>query len=196
MVYRISKPKMSVDALDLDTISLANKIAKTSSMPVNDIIKVLMSQAYSNTSFTSLFTGSFDCEFNQEALSDDFDINVLGTFIVFKPSAFEILKPLIQDFGEFIEINTNRGLMILFNLLTFGNEDLSLTEVKYSDGFEDGLHSLVFIESDVKNKPIFKSKMEGANLIYCNEDFFNVVKRNNLTGIDFYKDLLSIFPVE
>jgi hypothetical protein len=86
--------------------------------------------------------------------------------------------------------------MVLFNLLTFGNEDLSLTEVKYSDGFEDGLHSLVFIESNIKNKCLFKSKMEGANLIYCNDDFFNAVKDNNFTGIDFFKDLVSVFPIE
>ncbi|WP_062567340.1 hypothetical protein [Pseudoalteromonas arabiensis] len=192
--YRVELPQDSVTALNLDSFILAKQMVKHSKLSINELLVRLQRLPYENQSLYSLWDGEhLDLTFNPES-TDDFDINIVGTYIVLKMSAYSVLKPLIADFGEFIKINTDRGEMMLFNLLTFGKEDPQLTEVKYTDGFEDGLKSLVFDKEDIYKKSLYKSKLEGGDLIYCNEQFFNEVKLNNLTGITFYTDLIGMFP--
>jgi len=192
--YRLELPQDSVTALNLDSFILAKQMVKHSKLSINELLVRLQRLPYENQSLYSLWDGEhLDLTFNPES-TDDFDINIVGTYIVLKMSAYSVLKPLIADFGEFIKINTDRGEMMLFNLLTFGKEDPQLTEVKYIDGFEDGLKSLVFDKEDIYKKSLYKSKLEGGDLIYCNEQFFNEVKLNNLTGITFYTDLIGMFP--
>lgn len=192
--YRVELPQDSVTALNLDSFILAKQMVKHSKLSINELLVRLQRLPYENQSLYSLWNGEhLDLTFNPES-TDDFDINIVGTYIVLKMSAYSVLKPLIADFGEFIKINTDRGEMMLFNLLTFGKEDPQLTEIKYTDGFEDGLKSLVFDKEDIYKKSLYKSKLEGGDLIYCNEQFFNEVKLNNLTGITFYTDLIGMFP--
>ncbi len=192
--YRVELPQDSVTALNLDSFILAKQMVKHSKLSINELLVRLQRLPYENQSLYSLWDGEhLDLTFNPES-TDDFDINIVGTYIVLKMSAYSVLKPLIADFGEFIKINTDRGEMMLFNLLTFGKEDPQLTEIKYTDGFEDGLKSLVFDKEDIYKKSLYKSKLEGGDLIYCNEQFFNEVKLNNLTGITFYTDLIGMFP--
>lgn len=81
----------------------------------------------------------------------------------------------------------------MFNPLIFAQEDLSLTERAYLDGFEDGLKSLVFDDEDISNKLIFKSKMQSGLSLYCTDDFKKLVNDNNLTGLVFNTDLLTYF---
>lgn len=192
--YRLELPQESITALNFDSFVLAKQMSQQSKFSLNELLIKLQRLPYENQSLYSLWDGEeLNFTFNPESI-DDFDINIIGTYIVLKMSAYSVLKPLMADFGEFIKINTDRGEMMLFNLLTFGKEDLQLTEVKYTDGFEDGLRSLIFDESDIQTKNLYKSKLEGGDLIYCNELFFNEVKNNKFTGVTFYKDLLSIFP--
>lgn len=192
--YRVELPQDSVTALNLDSFILAKQMVKHSKLSINELLVRLQRLPYENQSFYSLWGGEhLDLTFNPES-TDDFDINIVGTYIVLKMSAYSVLKPQIADFGEFIKINTDRGEMMLFNLLTFGKEDPQLTEIKYTDGFEDGLKPLVFDKEDIYKKSLYKSKLEGGGLIYCNEQFFNEVKLNNLTGITFYTDLIGMFP--
>ncbi len=193
-LYHVELPQDSVTALNLDSFILAKQMVKHSKLSINELLVRLQRLPYENQSLYSLWDGEhLDLTFNPES-TDDFDINIVGTYIVLKMSAYSVLKPLIADFGEFIKINTDRGEMMLFNLLTFGKEDPQLTEIKYTDGFEDGLKSLVFDKEDIYKKSLYKSKLEGGDLIYCNEQFFNEVKLNNLTGITFYTDLIGMFP--
>ncbi|MFU2510661.1 hypothetical protein [Pseudoalteromonas sp. ASV78] len=192
--YRLELPKESTTALIFDSYILAKQMSQQSKLGINELLVKLQRLPYENLSLYSLWDGEhLNFTFNPES-NDDFDVNMVGTYIVLKMSAYSVLNNLMADFGEFIKVNTDRGEMMLFNLLTFAQEDLSLTERAYLDGFEDGLKSLVFDENDIQKKSLYKSKLEGGNFVYCNELFFNAVKKNNLTGVTFYKDLLSTFP--
>ncbi|MCG7565514.1 hypothetical protein MHM95_04375 [Pseudoalteromonas sp. CnMc7-15] len=192
--YRLELPKESTTALIFDSYILAKQMTQQSKLSVNELLIKLQRLPYENQPLSSLWDGEqLSFTFNSES-NDDFDINIVGTYLLLKMSAYSVLKSFMADFGEFIKVNTDRGEMMLFNLLTFAKEDLSLTERAYLDGFEDGLKSLVFDENDIRNKNLYKSKLEGGNLVYCNELFFNAVKNNKLTGIAFYTDLLSTFP--
>ncbi|RZF83167.1 hypothetical protein EXT46_06885 [Pseudoalteromonas sp. CO325X] len=185
--YRLDLPKESKTALIFDSYILAKQMAQKSKLSVNELLIKLQRLPYENQSFSSLWDGNnLSFIFNPES-NDDFDLNIVGTYILLKMSAYSVLKNLMVDFGEFIKVNTDRGEMMLFNLLTFAKEDLSLTERAYLDGFEDGLKSLVFDKSDTRNKNLYKSKLEGGNFVYCNELFFNAVENNNLTGVTFIR---------
>ena len=82
---------------------------------------------------------------------------------------------------------------MLFNLLTFGQEQKDMCLTKYEDGFEDGLELLNFEQDDIQNKLLFKSKLEGAQKVYCTDEFKNIIQSNKLKGLVFDEDLLDPF---
>ena len=65
--------------------------------------------------------------------------------------------------------------------------------MNYIDGFEDGLKSLVFLNEDIQNKLLFKSKLQGGYSIYCNEAFKRLIINSELEGLNFDSDLLNPF---
>ena len=55
------------------------------------------------------------------------------------------------------------------------------------------VHQLVFDESDVSDKLVFKSLYQGATDLFCNDEFKDIIKKNTLTGITFTDNLLEAF---
>ncbi|PKH31973.1 hypothetical protein [Shewanella sp. ALD9] len=194
-IYRLSHPDNMIAALDLDVFVIASQIAKESQYTIDELILNLMSKPCKDNSIRKFFNGELQCDFHSEYTLEP-DIIMVGDYLVMSLSVYEKLYPIIVNYGEFIPLKTNRGDMMLFNTLVYGKEDLQLTEVKYIDGFESGLSSLVFLDDDVTTKSLYRSNLEGGNLIYCNETFYKAVHLNNYTGLTFYKDLISIFPEE
>tara|TARA_R110002033_G_scaffold50855_1_gene98007 strand:- start:813 stop:1376 length:564 start_codon:yes stop_codon:yes gene_type:complete len=177
MIYRLELPRNNTTALDFDSMVMANQMKPFSQLSQNELLVKIHRLPYDNVSVDSLWNGEqLFFKFNSECL-DDFDINVVGTFLFLKFAAYEILKPLMIEFGEFLKVKTDRGDLMMFNLMTFAAENTKQTLYKYCDGFEDGLKSLIFDEIYVNKKSLFKSKLEGGNLIYCNEDFYYLVKK-------------------
>jgi hypothetical protein len=192
-IYRLSHPDNIIAALDLDVFVIASQIAENSQYSIDELILKLMSKPCRDNSFSTLFDGTLQCDFHPEYKLDP-DIIMVGDYLVMSLSVYNKLYPIIANYGEFVPLRTNRGDMMLFNTLVYGEEDLQLTEVKYTDGFESGLSSLAFIYDDVKTKCLFRSSIEGGNLIYCNETLFEAVNQNNYTGITFSKELIITFP--
>ena len=105
----------------------------------------------------------------------------------------ELLKERLANFGEFLPVKAEGNSMVLFNLLTFGQEQKDMCLTKYEDGFEDGLELLTFEQDNIQNKLLFKSKLEGAQKVYCTDEFKNIIQSNNLKGLVFDEDLLDPF---
>ncbi|WP_139243723.1 hypothetical protein [Alkalimonas amylolytica] len=65
--------------------------------------------------------------------------------------------------------------------------------IKYQGGFPFGLETLVFDESDVAGKMIFKSELQGCKALYASAVFKELCEAHSLTGVLFDENLLNIF---
>ncbi|TOJ07613.1 hypothetical protein CGI45_25245, partial [Vibrio parahaemolyticus] len=72
------------------------------------------------------------------------------TYLVLSHRAYEILKPILENEGEFLLVTVGEEQVYVFNCLSFGQEDESVCVKKYLDGIEDGYETLYFEESDIE----------------------------------------------
>ncbi|WP_275074520.1 hypothetical protein [Pseudoalteromonas ostreae] len=169
---------------------MAKQIAKEKKISFNEAVKIAMDDfPRGKAKILDVVENGFNCKVEKEAEQQDYDINLFSSYLVLNKKAYTAIGNHLQGCGEFIPLNCEKELF-LFNPLIFEKEDEALTEIAFLDGFEDGLKSLAF-KSDLNL--IFKSSMQGGKSIYCNAAFKTLVKENNLTGITFNNDLLSIF---
>ncbi|HHF0556929.1 TPA: hypothetical protein ACPHT1_000996 [Vibrio antiquarius] len=117
----------------------------------------------------------------------------LRTYLVLSPRAYEILNTYLSEGGEFLPVNYQGEKWYLYTSLTFGKEDRQKCIEKISYGSPDGLEVLVFIDDDVKDKVIFKSRLEGAGNLYCTEKFKVICEQNQLNGLVFSSNLTESF---
>lgn len=194
-VYQLRKPTNAYDVINLDIMEMSKQIVKNSNKPMSDnIIQIVMNDIpKGKATLSELSPNGFECKHEPRAKKQNYDVNLYGSFLVLNESAYECLNTSLSEFGEFIDLKTNGDNLYLFNPLIFAQEDLSLTERAYLDGFEDGLKSLAFDDEDISNKLIFKSKMQSGLSLYCTDDFKKLVNDNSLTGLVFNTDLLTCF---
>lgn len=121
------------------------------------------------------------------------DISVWGSFLTLTPRAVEVLKPYIDSDGEFLPIVIDGEKFQVFNVMSFGEEDKANTKHEYIDGHPVGLEILKFVESSVADKYVFKSLMQGCNLLYCDDKLKNLCNEHDLRGVEFDLDLLDVF---
>lgn len=133
------------------------------------------------------FTAHYDTSVNTP------DISVWGSFLVMTQRAVEVLKPFIGSDGEFLPILIDGEKFQVFNVMSFGEEDKANTKHEYIDGHPAGLEELKFVESSIADKYVFKSLLQGCNLLYCDEKLKSLCNENDLRGVDFDLDLLDIF---
>ncbi|EIO4079098.1 hypothetical protein D8T49_22555 [Vibrio vulnificus] len=121
------------------------------------------------------------------------DLSVWGAFLVMTQRAAEVLRPFIGSDGEFLPILIDGERFQVFNVMSFGEEDKANTKHEYIDGHPAGLEELKFVESSIADKYVFKSLLQGCNLLYCDEKLKSLCNENDLRGVDFDLDLLDIF---
>lgn len=192
-VYQIKASANTYDIIDLDIVALAEKLEAISTFDEDTLIKLLMNLPFDNTSLKSMWPEKMACKYFGKSKEQNYDINVYTNFLVLKMKAYNVLYDELKAFGEFLPLNVEGDKMMMFNLLTFAEENKSLCEMSYLDGFENGLKTLSFDESDMIIKTIFKSKLQGGMKNYCTDRFKKLVEKNDLTGIKFDTDLLDHF---
>lgn len=193
-VFQLRKPANTYDIIDLDIVSMTKQIVSKTGQSFDDVLDIVMDDIPDG--YKTLFELSeegFECKHDARAKQQNYDVNLYGNFLVLNARAYECLREVISEYGEFSILRTDGEKLFLFNPLDFGKEDLSLTEKAYLDGFEDGLKSLVFDSGDISNKLLFKSKLQGGLSIYCTDDFKNILADNELSGLTFSADLISPF---
>lgn len=107
--------------------------------------------------------------------------------------AYNALREPLSGQGEFLPITVDLEPMYVFNCLTWGQEDMGLTEARYVDGDADGIATLAFEPSDIAAKLVFKSKLAGAGLLYASAAFKALVETHQLQGLRFDQELLNPF---
>jgi hypothetical protein len=192
-IYQIKASANTYDIIDLDIVALAEKLEEVSTFDEETLIDLLMNLPFDNTSLKSMWPEEISCKYFGKSKEQNYDINVYTNFLVLKMKAYNLLYDELKEFGEFLPLNVEGDKMMMFNLLTFAEENKNLCEMSYLDGFENGLKTLSFDKSDTVIKTIFKSKLQGGMINFCTDRFKELVEKNNLTGIKFDTDLLDHF---
>ncbi|ELI0637176.1 TPA: hypothetical protein P0E21_004024 [Vibrio harveyi] len=113
----------------------------------------------------------------------------LRTFLVLSPKAHNALKEHLGSVGEFLPLRFDGDSWYLYSSFQFGQEDRDQCIEKIEYGFLAGVERLVFIDSDVDKKMLFKSKLDEASNLFCNQKFVEVFQEHDLRGITFTDEL-------
>lgn len=190
MVYQLKHMPMTFKALQLDVLTIAEKLSDYE-------LATLMNAPLTGESLAN----KWKClETSLHSLSKSGiktpDISLWDSQGLYLSSkAYDALGDVLKNDGEFLSIKVDGEPAYLFNCQVFGQEDISLTERKYLDGEPDGVVSLVFDEADLMNKSryVFRSKMQGCTILYATERFKQLIEQHALTGVKFDSQLLNIF---
>ena len=122
------------------------------------------------------------------------DISVWGYgWLVLSKNAKEKLFSYLKSSGEFLPIIVDGNEMFIFRCTTWGEENDSECVFHYIDSEADGLEYLSFDQTDIEDKLIFKSNLEGGTSVYCTSNFKGLCKELKLNGLKYDDDLISPF---
>ncbi|MHA2828633.1 hypothetical protein [Vibrio harveyi] len=120
------------------------------------------------------------------------DVSVwLRTFLVLSPKAYSALKGSLELAGEFLPIRVDDDSWYIYSCFHFGQEEPDQCVEKIEYGFSAGVEKLVFVESDINKKVLFKSRLDGASNLFCNQRFVEVFQEHDLRGITFTDELVG-----
>lgn len=186
MIYRLKRPENTHEVIQLKVVELAKLL--------NDTDLALVRRIFNSCEKLSERWVKPICEPHpQFDNSPAPDISFWGNFLALNAKAYNVLAPVIADDGEFLPIDVKGYSLQLFNCTQLSAEIPELSLVKYEDGFPNGLHSLVFNESDVYGKAIFKSKLQGCRALFVTDAFKSLCEQHTLSGLRFDENLVNIF---
>lgn len=188
MIYRLKSPEDMHELVDLDVIDLAKLINDTD-------FKLIRRMFNSNESLQDRWVTPSCGVHPYFAANPAPDISFWGNFLALNKKAFDALAPIIKHDGEFLPIRVEGHSLQFFNCTQLATEIPEQSLINYEDGFPNGLKSLVFDESDILGKAIFKSKLEGCNALFVTDEFKSLCEQHTLTGLCFDKNLVNIFSV-
>ena len=158
-------------------------------------------KSYKNISESELMIKVFDLHINNDSIRDmwpsvmpvkalsplykNVDLYVQGGFLILSEKALSYLTDYLRDYGEFLSIEVESKKMALFNLHVFGQEDLDKCVEDYSKGVRSGFKSFSFVDSDINEKLLFKSKLLDGIGFFCTEKFKCFVESKGFRGIEF-----------
>jgi hypothetical protein len=111
------------------------------------------------------------------------DIGLLNIgSLVFSESAIKNIREVLREFGQLLPLVYNGRAFYLWNVTNV----LSALDTNESEFNEyGGVSKAVFSEKTIPHCSAFKIKEDNATNIFCTEDFANLIKENNLSGVDF-----------
>lgn len=173
----------------LDPLALAKQLGD------EGLLKTLMQRPHLNTSMAAYWRTVSDSWAPQSPTSSErpeISLWDCGCLLLNQRAYDALQHPLAGD-GEFLPITVDGEPMHLFNCMTWAQEDMTLTEKAYLDGYEDGIATLAFDESSITGKMVFKSQLEGGGRLYASAAFKALVEQRNLQGLRFDPELLDPF---
>lgn len=121
------------------------------------------------------------------------DIMVRNGRLFLSTKAYDALKTVIKNSGEFLPVTYGEKNGYIFNVLSVA-EDVDGIDKKLSTKNEYGeVQSLSFEENKVKSFPLFRTKFDGFMGLYCGEEFKKIIEERKLKGIQLSLDLGNAF---
>ncbi|WGO99624.1 hypothetical protein QFX18_06045 [Saccharophagus degradans] len=106
--------------------------------------------------------------------------------------AYKVLKPLIENDGEFLPVTYENGQGYFYIPLRVANVDTATTHKNEWDE----IVSLGFNEEEVKDWSLFRTEYNGYMHPYCQEVLKTAIEEEQLTGLYITNDLANIFPCD
>lgn len=107
--------------------------------------------------------------------------------------AYDVLKPLLENDGEFLPVTYEHGDGYMFNPLSLA-EDVGGLDEKCSVKNEWGdIENTAFHEEHVKGFMIFRCEFDNYRNAYCQEALKNAIEEAGLKGVFFTQDLGNPF---
>lgn len=103
--------------------------------------------------------------------------------------AFDILKDILNDNGEFLPITHKGGKGYIFNILTIAEDQRGLDEKLTAYDVNGNLENFGFVQNIMGQIPMFRTELDGYQGIFCNEAVRELIENNRLTGIFCHDDL-------
>jgi len=124
------------------------------------------------------------------------DIGVFQGRLFLGTTAYEILKPLIENDGEFLSAIYEQGDGYIFTPLRVVEEVDGLdTEISKKNDWGDVIH-LAFHEDRVTDWKVFRTEYNAYTSLYCQQEVKDAIEKAQLTGLYFSPDLSNIYPEE
>ena len=173
----------------LDVLALAEQLGDVG------LLHTLMQRPYINGSLAGCWGTVTDQWAPQSPTSCERpDISLWDTgCLLLNQKAYSARHQALAADGEFLPITVDGEPMQVFNCMTWGKEDMSLTEKAYLDGYEDGIATLAFDEADIAGKMVFKSQLEAGARLYVSAAFKELVETHQLQGLRFDPELMDPF---
>lgn len=186
-VYRIKPVENSYEVPELDLFRFADILGDKD-------LSLVRRQPRTNESLLDKWTPS-RCELASEykqGLAVP-DVSFWGSYLLLSEEAYNAFKALLTDAGEFLALQVGYMQMYIFVPLQFAKEDITKTVRHYEDGFECGVETLVFEQSSLTHKSVFKSEMYGTHGLFVTDSFKVIYEKHDFSGIRFDEDLAGIF---
>ncbi len=124
------------------------------------------------------------------------DIQVLtrhNTNLFLSLTAYDVLKDIIADAGEFIPVSYEEGDGYIFNVLCIAEDVDGLDMALCIKNDWGDVENMGFREENLKSLTLFKTKFDGFNNLYCREDVKAAIENAGLWGVLFSPDLGTQF---
>lgn len=186
-VYRLKPVANSYEVPDLDLFAFADILG-------DEDLSLVRRQPWTNESLLDKWTPS-RCELASEYKQGlpVPDASFWGAYLLLSEDAYDASKTLLVDAGEFLALQVGYMQMYIFVPLQFAKEDTTKTVLHYEDGFECSVETLVFEQSSLADKPVFKSEIYGTHGLFVTDSFKEAYDKHDFTGIEFDKNLAGIF---
>ncbi len=188
MIFRIEAPKNTHEIIDFDVMSMAKMLGDKD-------FKLVRRLSNSNISILDRWVKP-SCGFNKRYKNKDApgDVSLWGSFLLLSPLAYEALSADLSAHGEFLPIDLNGTDWWLFNCLALGAESLADCVV-HEAAHSTELERLVFDESMLSDKLIFKSELEGCKTLFCDDRLRTAITQLPRCRVNFNSNLIAQFLV-
>lgn len=188
MIYRLMEQPYKYKSLDLDMITLFEKVGS------EELGLKIFNQSDTNLSLEKDWV-PFDCDYfempDTKNLQNPDIFLWLDSYLIMTHEAKEIFQPFLSEYGEFLPISIAGTAHYLFNCMSWGKEDPLLTKYKFDAGIPTGLLKLSFLIDDVESKLLFKSQISFCGSLFCNDHFKNICEKYEFYGLRFEEDLVA-----
>lgn len=122
------------------------------------------------------------------------DLNVFQGRLFLSNKAYNVLKPLLEEDGEFLTVTYEMGVGYFFTPLKVAEDveaiDWSISKENQWNYFD----RLTFHEDRVKDWSVFRMRHDGYLNLFCQEAVKRAIEKEGLAGLYITNDLASVFP--
>lgn len=189
MIYVIQNDGRKFLEFDLSIDSLIDRIPEH--IPEHDIFNFSYSNLELNPYWEQCEASFSPIEGIQGTVPDLCCWN--GSNLVLSPKVFASIAELISPFGELLPVTVGGLTYHIFNCRTFGRIDEINSKRNVIDSIDMGAAKIAFNKEDVKDKLIFKTKVNACLDPFCSDILKNKIELDRLTGVIFGTDLAADF---